>query len=163
MDRLLSLLGIPALIFIGAGRVSTDRRHFPWRVVLLGRGFADRLCDADSSHAGRSRGVCLPWRYHHEVPELQQRGRGIPVRQHRQRRIPADLRLPVCFRHPADDHLCRRGHVHRLSSGHSAADRQGRGLGDDPHDGHLRGGALLSNAVNIFVGQTEVPLDTVRS
>ena len=38
MDRLLSLLGIPALIFIGWLVLSTDRRHFPWRVVLWGVG-----------------------------------------------------------------------------------------------------------------------------
>jgi concentrative nucleoside transporter, CNT family len=36
MDRLLSLLGVPALIFIGWLLLSTDRRHFPWRTVLWG-------------------------------------------------------------------------------------------------------------------------------
>ena len=38
MERLLSLLGVPALIFIGWLVLSTDRRHFPWRVVLWGVG-----------------------------------------------------------------------------------------------------------------------------
>jgi CNT family concentrative nucleoside transporter len=38
MERLLSALGIPVLIFIGWLVLSTDRRHFPWRVVIWGVG-----------------------------------------------------------------------------------------------------------------------------
>jgi concentrative nucleoside transporter, CNT family len=38
MDRLLSLLGVPVLIFLAWLILSTDRRHFPWRVVLWGVG-----------------------------------------------------------------------------------------------------------------------------
>jgi concentrative nucleoside transporter, CNT family len=37
-ERLLSLLGIPVLIFLAWLIISTDRRHFPWRVVLWGVG-----------------------------------------------------------------------------------------------------------------------------
>jgi len=38
MERLLSLLGVPILVAIGWLVLSTDRRHFPWRVVLWGIG-----------------------------------------------------------------------------------------------------------------------------
>jgi len=38
MERLLSLLGVPILVAIGWLVLSTDRRHFPWRVVLWGVG-----------------------------------------------------------------------------------------------------------------------------
>lgn len=38
MERLQSLLGIPVLIFIAWLVLSTDRRRFPWRVVLWGVG-----------------------------------------------------------------------------------------------------------------------------
>ncbi|MBI5058575.1 NupC/NupG family nucleoside CNT transporter [candidate division KSB1 bacterium] len=38
MERLLSLLGIPVLILLAWLILSTDRRHFPWRVVLWGVG-----------------------------------------------------------------------------------------------------------------------------
>jgi CNT family concentrative nucleoside transporter len=38
MYRLQSLLGIPVLILIAWLVLSTDRRHFPWRVVLWGVG-----------------------------------------------------------------------------------------------------------------------------
>jgi CNT family concentrative nucleoside transporter len=38
MERLLSALGVPVLIFIGWLVLSTDRRHFPWRVVIWGVG-----------------------------------------------------------------------------------------------------------------------------
>lgn len=37
-ERLFSLLGIPILIFLAWLILSTDRRHFPWRVVLWGVG-----------------------------------------------------------------------------------------------------------------------------
>ena len=38
MDHLLSLLGIPVLIFLAWLLLSTDRRAFPWRVVVWGVG-----------------------------------------------------------------------------------------------------------------------------
>ena len=37
-ERLLSLLGIPVLILLAWLILSTDRRHFPWRVALWGVG-----------------------------------------------------------------------------------------------------------------------------
>jgi concentrative nucleoside transporter, CNT family len=38
MEHFYSALGIPTLIFIGWLVLSTDRRHFPWRVVFWGVG-----------------------------------------------------------------------------------------------------------------------------
>ncbi|MDD5087495.1 MAG: nucleoside transporter C-terminal domain-containing protein [bacterium] len=38
MDRLQSLLGVPILILLAWLIFSTDRKHFPWRVVLWGVG-----------------------------------------------------------------------------------------------------------------------------
>ncbi len=38
MERFLSLLGVPILVSLSWLVLSTDRRHFPWRVVLWGIG-----------------------------------------------------------------------------------------------------------------------------